>query len=213
MYKSMKLRTAAKLISCIGLIACLIGCAAYCVLCLPEVMNLPFEWLYIIIDLAAMFVFVLVGVLLNLRANVLARRADMQGEEVEYDDENECAAECCATCPLADQCDYLIADDVIPAKKDEAVEEEAVEGEETEACEEATPAVKYPAVVEKVREKLPENIGTKVDQVVVTVQENKKTVVAVAAAAAATVLVIGAGKAQKAKRQAANRRRFYEWLG
>jgi hypothetical protein len=220
MYKAMKLRTAAKLISCIGLIACLVGCAGYCILSLPEVMNLPFEWLYIIIDVAVMFVFVLVGVLLNLRANAIDRRNDMVGEEVEgVADENECSAECCATCPLADQCDYLAADDVLPAKEEAAPACECeCEGEcECECAEEAGLSFKYPAAIEKVREKLPAELGEKVDKIVdkavVTVKENKATIATVAAAATATAVVIGAGKVTKARRQAANRRKFYEWLG
>lgn len=204
MNKSIKLRTLAKLISCIGLIACLIGCAGYSILTLPEVMNLPFVWAYIIIDLAVMFVFVLVGVLLNLRANAIERAEDLAGEAIDdVDEENECDAECCATCPLADQCDYLIADDIVP-KKEEACEE-------TE--EPAERAVQYPAAIEKVREKLPAEVGEKVDKVVVVVKENKKAVTIAAAACAAAMLVVQAGKAKKAKRQAENRKKFYEWLG
>ncbi len=219
----MKLRTAAKLISCIGLIACLVGCAGYCILSLPEVMNLPFEWLYIIIDVAVMFVFVLVGVLLNLRANAIDRKADMVGEEVdEALDENECSAECCATCPLADQCDYLAADDALPAKAEESAPECDCECEcececECDCAENAELSFKYPAAIEKVREKLPAELGEKVDKIVdkavVTVKENKNTIATVAAAATATAVVIGATKVKKARRQAANRKKFYEWLG
>ena len=225
MYKAMKLRTAGKLISCIGLISCLVGLAAYCTLSLPEVLNLPFEWIYIIIDLAIMLVLTLVGVGLVLIANAIDRRADMVGEEVEdIDEENECAAECCATCPFAEQCDYLIADNASPAKPAPEIECD-FDDEEAEArictcndeCEEAATAIKYPAAVAKVRKKLPESVNDKMDKIVektvTTVKDKKKVIVAVTAATAATALVVKSKKAKKAKLQAKNRKKFYEWLG
>lgn len=45
--KSVRLRIAAKLLWVFGLLACLIGCGVYAILCLPEVLNLPFEPLYL----------------------------------------------------------------------------------------------------------------------------------------------------------------------
>ena len=45
--KSVRLRIAAKLLWVFGLLACLIGCGTYAILCLPEVLNLPFEPLYL----------------------------------------------------------------------------------------------------------------------------------------------------------------------
>ena len=189
--KSLKLRMAAKLVGCIGLIACMIGCAVYCILSLPEVMNIPFDWRYLLIDVAVMFVFVLVSILLTAGAVTAERKALMQAE--------------------AD----AIAEAIAAA---EAVEEEACEEEvceeacEEEACEvvEEVPATKYAAVVAKIRSKIPEDKLVVIDKATAVVKDNAKVIVPVASACVAAMVVT---KVSANKRHARNRRRFYEWLG
>ena len=41
--KSIRLRIAAKIVMFVGLAACILGAGIYCVLCMPEVLNIPFD--------------------------------------------------------------------------------------------------------------------------------------------------------------------------
>ena len=189
--KSLKLRMAAKLVGCIGLIACMIGCAVYCILSLPEVMNIPFDWRYLLIDVAVMFVFVLVSILLTAGAVTAERKALMQAEA-------DAIAEAIAA-----------AEAVEEEACEEACEEEACEEEACEVVEEV-PATKYAAVVAKIRSKIPEDKLAAIDKATAVVKDNAKVIVPVASACVAAMVVT---KVSANKRHARNRRRFYEWLG
>ena len=192
--KSLKLRMAAKLVGCIGLIACMIGCAVYCILSLPEVMNIPFDWRYLLIDVAVMFVFVLVSILLNAGAVTAERKALMQAEE-------DALAEAAAAAEALEE-----------EACEEVCEEEPCEACEEEACEvvEEVPATKYAAVVAKIRSKIPEDKLVVIDKATTVVKDNAKVIVPVASACVAAMVVT---KVSANKRHARNRRRFYEWLG
>lgn len=225
MNKSVKLRIAAKLILCIGVIACVIGCAAYCVLSLPEVMNLPFSWMYIIVVGAAMVFFILLSIILSAAANAAERRAmkaDVEEEVVEEIVEETveepkyvCDNECCEECAFADQCDFLAAEKAAKAEAAEATEEEAAECEATE--EEAPAGVKLPAFAQKWHDELPEEARETVDKVVavagVAANKVKENADKIVPAVVAGVAVIAVAKGRKARRQAKARRNFFKWLG
>ncbi|MBR2926148.1 MAG: hypothetical protein IKC31_01050 [Clostridia bacterium] len=65
MMKSVKFRTAAKVIFTIGWLAFILSSITYCVLCMPEVLNLPFEWQYLAITAGgALLIVIVAGILL-----------------------------------------------------------------------------------------------------------------------------------------------------
>lgn len=224
MNKSVKLRIAAKLILCLGVLACVIGCAAYCVLSLPEVMNLPFSWMYIIIVGAAMVFFILLSIILSAAANAAERRAmkadveEVVEEIVEEPVEEKkyvCDNECCEDCAFADQCDFLAAEKAAKAEAAEAAEEEPTECEAVE--EEAPAGVKLPAFAQKWHDELPEEARETVDKVVaaagVAANKVKENADKIVPAVVASVAVIAVAKGRKARRQAQARRNFFKWLG
>ena len=71
--KSVRLRIAAKLVWVFGLLACLIGCCTYAVLCMPEVLNLPFEWMYIAVAGALAVVFIIIALILSAASKSAAK--------------------------------------------------------------------------------------------------------------------------------------------
>ena len=177
MTKSMKLRLIAKAIGLIGGISCLFGCLGYVLLTLPGVMNLPFELSYVLIVAAVMVAIAVACIVLCVKAKAIERAEDLAEEEGETGPK---IPECCLTCPFADQCDELCVDAMVPAA---APVEEAESSEE-----EAVPAIKYPAVIEKARQKLPEEKREKVDQVAAKVQKGAKVAATAAAVCGAAVL-------------------------
>ena len=64
--KSVRLRIAAKLTLSIGLLSCLVGALIYCLICLPEVWNMPFEWSQLFLVAAIAIMALLASVLLLL---------------------------------------------------------------------------------------------------------------------------------------------------
>lgn len=199
MNKSKKLRLAAKLISCIGIVACLIGCALYSVFTLPDVLNLPFEWTYIIVDAVCIVVFIAIAIILNLVANSVQRKAEIEAARLEAERlEALAAAEAAAAAAAAEA-------------EAEAAALAAVELEETKT------EIKYPEFIEKLYEKLPEEArdmvdkaAVVVDKAVVAVKDNAKVVVPAAGACVAALVL---KKVAKARRHAKNRKKFYKWLG
>ena len=185
------LRTLAKVIGVVGSIACLLGAGLYYLFTLPAVMNLPLEWSYIIIDGVALVVFIVAAVVLALISNSVRHKEYLAMKAIE--------AERAAAKARAEEAAAL------------AVAEEAaaaIEICEDEAEEEA--AIKYPAVIEKVREKLPAEVNETVDKVVTVVKENKDVIIPVVAGIAATVILV---KSVKNARCARNRKKLYKWLG
>ncbi len=226
MNKSVKLRVAAKLILCIGVIACVLGCAAYCVLSLPEVMNLPFSWMYVIIVAAAMVFFIVLSIILNAIANAVERKAmraaeesaveEIVEEEIVEETKYVCDNECCNECAFADSCDYIAAEKAAKEACTCECAEEAAECAEPEAIAEKTDA-KIPAFAQKWHDDLPEETREAVDKVLIaatavatTVKENADKIVPAVVAGAA---VIAVSKRRKARRQAKARKNFYKWLG
>ena len=229
MSKSGKLRMAAKLIGIIGCVACLIGGAAYCVLTLPEIINFPFEWFYLIIDGAALVVFAAVCIALNLAANSVERREKRAQQEEETlvlaeeealvtDEAAEAeekaltladaeaafvpASECCLECDFAETCDYL-ADE--KARFIEAYLAEPSEEEDDEDIEEVIVVKKCCPMMaaqaeEEPCEKIVADVRQAVDKAIVAVKENAtKIVIPVAAACVATLMVANAKKNKKRK--------------
>ena len=164
MSKSAKLRFAAKLIGIIGCIACVVGCAAYCVLTLPELVNFPFEWIYVIADAAALVVFVATAVILSLVAYAMDKKeiraaeaaARAEAEAIAAAEAAEAAAraeaeaafvpeyECCLDCDFAETCDYLAEEKAkfVEAYLAKLSEEEVAEEEVVELAEEEAPVAK-----------------------------------------------------------------------
>ena len=173
MTKSMKLRLIAKAIGLIGGISCLFGCLGYFVLTLPGVMNLPFDLMSVLIVAGVLLAIVVACVVLCARAKALERAEDFVEEEAPK------IPECCLTCPFAGQCDELCVDAMVPAP---------APVEETEAEEAPVATIKYPAVIEKARQKLPEEKRDMVDQVAAKVQKGAKMAATAAAVCGAAVL-------------------------
>lgn len=81
--KSVRLRIAAKLVWVFGLLACIIGCGVYAILCLPEVMNLPFEPMYLAAAGAAAALFVIISIILSASGKVAARNEEAEAAWLE----------------------------------------------------------------------------------------------------------------------------------
>ena len=81
--KSVRLRIAAKLVWVFGLLACLIGCCTYAVLCMPEVLNLPFEWMYIAVAGALAVVFIIIALILSAASKSAAKVEELEARLLE----------------------------------------------------------------------------------------------------------------------------------
>ena len=229
MSKSAKLRLAAKLVGFIGCLACLIGGVVYYVLTLPEIMGLPFELLYLIIDGAAFVVIAAVSISLAIAAKSIDRRAARKAEaeaaaiaaaeaaeaeakalalaeaEAAFAPENEC----CLECDFAETCDYL-ADEkarfieayLAEPTEEEALAEDAEEVEEEPCVNVCCPMMMAQAEAEEASpcEKITADVRQAIDKAIVAVKENAvKIAIPVAAACVATLMVAKAKKNKKRK--------------
>lgn len=117
--KSLRLRIAAKLVMFIGLASCMLGAGIYCVLCMPEVLNLPFNLSYLLIVGSAAIVFVLVSVILHICAN----RAELSLEEyVKDENAEETLADLAVN--IQDDVQILPSEEIIELPEDEPSEKE-----------------------------------------------------------------------------------------
>ena len=71
--KSVRLRIAAKLVWVLGLLSCIIGSGVYALLCLPEVLNLPYQPLYFAAAGAAAVVYTIIAIILSAASKAAAR--------------------------------------------------------------------------------------------------------------------------------------------
>jgi hypothetical protein len=81
--KSVRLRIAAKLVWVFGLLACIIGCGVYAVLCLPEVLNLPFEPMYLAAAGIAAALFIIISVILSVASKTAERNEELDAAWLE----------------------------------------------------------------------------------------------------------------------------------
>ncbi len=79
--KSVRLSLIAKLILNIGLLSCIIGACAYCAICMPEVLNIPFDWRYLVAVGIAALVFVVISAILFSCARAAAEEEKRAAEE------------------------------------------------------------------------------------------------------------------------------------
>ncbi len=77
--KSVRLRIAANLVMILGLLSAFLGSTAYCVICMPEVLNIPFHWEYLAL--------VAIGVLLILFVSIALHVAANRARSLEKEDE------------------------------------------------------------------------------------------------------------------------------
>lgn len=197
--KAKRLHFIAKLIGCIGLIACVLGAAAYIILCLPEVGNYPFEWMYLAIVGAVAIVVIVIDVILHSIASGYAKRAADEAPAEAPAEETPAAEE---EAPVDEEA--ALAAEVAELTAPAAEEEAPADGKKLDA------GALYDKAYAKLRAHLPEKAQAPADKVAVTVKENAKTIAAVAATC---VLAAVTAKVVSDKRHAANRRRFYKWLG
>lgn len=84
--KSIRLRIAARLVMWLGLVSCVLGAGAYCVICMPEVLNLPFDWRYLVAVGACLIIFILVSAILHVFANHAQNSLEAYCEKEEVED-------------------------------------------------------------------------------------------------------------------------------
>lgn len=81
--KSTRLHAAARTILLVGFFACLAGCGIYAVLCLPETIDLVFEWRYPAITGVAFLVCLLISVILGAAGKRAAKREAIEARMLE----------------------------------------------------------------------------------------------------------------------------------
>ena len=205
--KAKKNKVVAKVLSFVALFACITGAIAYLVLSLPEVMNLPFNWVYLAADAAALVVLLLISASFSSAAKTNAQIADELEEERQkaIDEYNErIRVEMMSLASLEAVAEaYEIEGIGAPEIEEEIEEIEEIEGEEKKEA-------KYCALIEKIRAKIPADKLEKVDKVTANVKKSAKVIVPVASVCLAALAI---SKHNESKRRAQNRSKFYEWLG
>ena len=204
--KAKKNRVISKVLSFVALFACITGAIAYLVLSLPEVMNLPFNWVYLAADAAVLVVLLLISASLSSAAKANAQIADeLEAERQKAIDEyNErIRIEMMSLASLEAVAEaYEIEGIGAPAIEEEIEEVEEEAGEKAEG--------KYAALIAKIRAKIPAEKLEKVDKVAAKVKKSAKVVVPVASVCLAALAI---NKYNEGKRRAQNREKFYQWLG
>ena len=204
--KAKKNRVISKVLSFVALFACITGAIAYLVLSLPEVMNLPFNWVYLAADAAVLVVLLLISASLSSAAKANAQIADeLEAERQKAIDEyNErIRIEMMSLASLEAVAEaYEIEGIGAPAIEEEIEEIEEEAGEKAEG--------KYAALIAKIRAKIPAEKLEKVDKVAAKVKKSAKVVVPVASVCLAALAI---NKYNEGKRRAQNREKFYQWLG
>lgn len=84
--RSVRLRIAAKTVLFLGLASCLLGTGIYCVLCMPEVMNIPMNLTYLWIVGCVAVIFALVSAILHACATAAERSQNALATEEEKED-------------------------------------------------------------------------------------------------------------------------------
>ena len=95
--RSVRLSLIAKLTLNIGLLSCIIGACTYCAICMPEVLNIPFDWRYLAVVGVAALGFTVVSAILFSRARAAAEEEARAAEEARLEAqalEDATAADC-----------------------------------------------------------------------------------------------------------------------
>lgn len=187
----------ARLIAGIGSFVCLLGVAAYAIISLPTVLNVPFEWKYVYYTAGAWVLFLILGlifgiakahnarILKNLKKARASMRASMEAAAVAAPAEES---------PVCGECDEA-----------EAVEAPAEEASDDAASVDSEPVAKKNALMVKLQaqiDKLPEKVRTPVNKAVSKVSAlPKKAVIGAGSAVAALVVALGTASAIKAKKK------------
>lgn len=204
--KAKKGKLISNVLTAIALVACLAGALVYLILSLPEVMNIPFNWIYLAADGALMVLLLVIAAIIRSSASTADRAADeVEAERQQAIDEynEQLRAEMMSLASLeAVSAAYDI--EGIGALEDEA------EAAADEAASEKKLNAKYAALLAKVRAKIPEEKLNKIDQVSAKVKDNAKVIIPVASVCIAALAMT---KYSASKRHAENRSKFYEWLG
>ena len=183
--KAKRLRLVSKILRGITLFAGLVGALVYSILSQPEVLNIPFEWLYLAIDGVAMVALLIVSACIGNSAKTHEARAD------EIEDA------------------YLIEQELLAEQeREELLSLETLEAvSEAYAIESAGP--KAPKTVRKIGPVTIPEVPEKVKK-----NANKIIPVAAAATVAVAAACVASSKKKKeeAKRTSAIRRDFFNWL-
>lgn len=183
--KSKRLKLISKILRGITLFAGTVGALAYLLFTQPEIMNLPFEWVYLAIDGVAMLILLIVSAAIGASAKTHARIADEI--EADYLIEQELRAE-------QERNELLSLENLEAAAEAYAIETAGPKVQKT-------PRKIGPVTIPEVPEKVKKNVHKVVPVAAVAT-------VAVAAACAASAKK----KKAEAKRTSAIRRDFFNWL-
>ncbi len=185
--KAKRYNTFAKVFAFIGVIACVIGALAYLILTQPEIYGIPFRWMDLAIDGAALILVVIIASCIKGKATSIDNRADEMEENLPVD---------------------MFALD--REQLDAISEAYALETAENE------PKDKKKKFAGITLPKLPEKYKKKIDKVQTTVKKNADKIIPAAAVGAAvvTTMCISSKKKKAAqKRRAAEARKdFFNWL-
>ncbi len=193
--KSIRLRLAAKIVLFLGLASTIIGAGAYCIICMPEVLNVPFEWHYLLIVGIAAAVCTLISAILFACANAATDADELSTAVLEDDKEEETADAMAALAVEPEEEATVPTEDAVEINVEEEAPAEYIEPE---------PPTKKKSLIPK--EKLP------------TVK--KIALIAIPVVIAGTALTVAIVKGKK-KRQLERerkekemlRRAIYQWLG
>ena len=181
--KSIRLRIAAKIVMFVGLAACILGAGTYCVLCMPEVLNIPFDLTYLLIVGCAALIFVLVSLILHVCANTAELSLD---EYAKTEDAEEALADIAVNPPEDIQ--------LFPSEEEVEIPEETPEEEEKPEKKSLLPADKVKLIK---------------TAAIVAVPTVLACVIAISSAKKKKRKKIE----QERKEKEANRQAFYRWLG
>ena len=188
--KSKRLGVVSRVIGFVGVLACLVGTIAYLLLCMPEVMNIPFEWIYPAATGAGIVLFLIISLCIGGRSNKFRRMADEIEEEIAIEREY-----------MREEEENTIFSYSHLNAMTEAGDAEAKKTAEMNAPEKKT----ILSVVKSKIPPVPENI-----------KKNAKVIAPVAAACTAAIAIAAISSSQKkaaqAKRVAAVRKEFFKWL-
>lgn len=189
----------AKIVGYVGVISCVLGALAYLILTQPEVLNIPFEWLYLAAVGAGAVIFLIIALMINSSAKGYLFLAD-QIEEKRQEDERKLVEQV--------KVDALTLDRLRAATEANAAEASYKAEENTQK--ENEPVKKKTVKIGNIE--LPEMPKLSEDT-----KKKIHKIAPFAAAGAIVVTVVAISRAQKKsaaiKRSAALRREFFNWLG
>lgn len=191
--KAKRLKLVSKMIGFIGVLACLVGSLVYLIFTQAETLNLPFEWLYLAVTGVAAVIFIIISMLVASSANKYQTYGEMIVAERE---EEERIAE-----EMLKEAAFAASELNVAAEVYNIEQAKKVEMDEAKK-----PAPKKFWKVNLKDVNVPETLKKNVHKAV-PVAAVATTAVAVAA------LVSSQKKVKAAKRSAAARREFFNWLG